>query len=186
MNALSLPAYALGGYIDAWRKPMMVVNVGHGFEVCTFTVYASTISTLSIGRKLELARRPAFTRSRLYFTDSALNSSPLWNLTPLRSLTSQVVGATSLGSSAARAGTILRFPSRSTRVSKRWVASTDAGVSCWFMVSSVVGSTPCARTTLPSGAAATRAGAASGSAVRTASSLQFIQSSLGDGIRVAE
>jgi hypothetical protein len=72
-------------------------------------VYASTISTLSIGRKLELARRPAFTRSRLYFTDSALNSSPLWNLTPLRSLTSHTVGATSFGSSAARAGTILRF-----------------------------------------------------------------------------
>src|SRR5882762_7644758 len=31
--------------------------------------------------------------------------------------------------------------------------TTDAGVSCWFMASSVVGSTPCATTIFPSGAA---------------------------------
>src|SRR4029453_2286928 len=160
MNAVSFPAYALGGYMDAWRNPMMVVKVGQGLVVCTRTVYGSTMSTLSMGRKFELERIPDFTRSRLNFTDSALNSSPLWNLIPLRSLTSQVVGATSLGSSAARAGTSLRFGSRSTSVSKMCVATTDAGVSCWFMVSSVVGSTPCAITTLPSGAASAGAGSA--------------------------
>src|SRR5438477_302356 len=32
-------------------------------------------------------------------------------------------------------------------------ATTEAGVSCWFMVSSVLGSTPWAMTTLPSGVA---------------------------------
>src|SRR4026207_65636 len=97
MNALSLPAYALGGYIEAWRNVMMLTKVGHGLVVCTFTVCGSTTSTLSIGRTFELDRIPVFTRSRLNFTDSAVNSSPLWNLTPLRSLTSQTVGATSLG-----------------------------------------------------------------------------------------
>ncbi len=102
-----------------------------------------------------------FTRSRLYFADSALKSSPLWNFTPRRSLTSQVVGATSFGSSAASAGTIFRFGSRSTSVSNRWVATMEAGASCWFMVSSVVGSTPWAMTTLPCGAASPRTGAAS-------------------------
>jgi hypothetical protein len=50
------------------------------------------MSTFSMGRKFELARSPVLTRSRLNFTDSALNSSPLWNLTPRRSLTSHVVG----------------------------------------------------------------------------------------------
>jgi hypothetical protein len=40
----------------------------------------------------------------LNFTDSAVNSSPLWNLTPLRSLNSQVVGATDPGISAASIG----------------------------------------------------------------------------------
>ncbi len=85
------------------------MNVGHGLVVCTFTVYGSTISTRSRSRKFELARRPDFTRSRLNFTESALKSSPLWNLTPLRSLISQTVGATSFGSSLASAGTILRL-----------------------------------------------------------------------------
>src|SRR5262245_37867043 len=100
MNALSLPAYAFGGYIAAWLKVMMVTNVGHGLLVCTRTVYGSTISTRSIGRKFELARRAGcFTRSRLNFTDSALNSSPLVNLTFWRSLTSHVVGAMSFGGS---------------------------------------------------------------------------------------
>src|SRR3990170_2899925 len=39
-------------------------------------------------------------------------------------------------------------------------AITDAGVSCWFMASSEVGSTPWAMTTLPSGAAQPAPGAA--------------------------
>src|SRR5882762_2215841 len=38
--------------------------------------------------------------------------------------------------------------------------TTDAGVSCWFMASSVVGSTPCATTIFPSGAASAAAGSA--------------------------
>ena len=44
----------------------------------------------------------------LNLTESALKSSPLWNLTPRRSLNSQTVGATSFGISAASAGTSLR------------------------------------------------------------------------------
>src|SRR4029450_8878077 len=99
----SLPAYSLGGYIEAARSAICGVKVGHGFFVWTRTVYESTISTRSMGpydgepRSLlaGLARR-----SRLNFTDSASNVSPLWNFTPRRSLNSQVVGATSFGSSA--------------------------------------------------------------------------------------
>ncbi len=135
---------------------MTVVNVGHGFFVCTRTVYGSTISTRSIGAKNVDPRSlpcPCASRSSEYFAESALNSSPLWNLTPLRSFTSHVVGATSFGSSAASAGWILRFASRSTSVSKMWRPTLDAGLSDWFIMSSVEGSTPCAITTLPSGAA---------------------------------
>src|SRR5687768_6582868 len=77
MNALSLPAYAFGGYIDAWRKPMTVVKVGHGFDVWTRIVCGSTISTRSMSRKFELARiAGSLTRSRLNLADSASNSSP--------------------------------------------------------------------------------------------------------------
>src|SRR2546426_1916285 len=67
-------------------------KVGHGFLVCTRTVYGSTISTRSIGAKKVAPRSfpwPPARRSRLHFADSASKSSPLWNLTPLRSLTSQ-------------------------------------------------------------------------------------------------
>ena len=66
----------------------------------------------------------------LNFTASALKSSPLWNFTPLRSLNSQVVGATSLGSSAASAGTSLRLGSRSRSASNIWAPTLDAGCSC--------------------------------------------------------
>jgi hypothetical protein len=135
--------------------------MGHGFLVCTRTVEGSTISTRSMGANDELPRSllaELATRSRLNFTDSALNSSPLWNLTPLRSLTSHTVGATSFGSSVARAGTILRFASRSIRVSKIWAPTLEAGVSCWFIMSRVVGSTPWAMTTLPAGAAPAASG----------------------------
>ena len=91
-------------------------KVGHGFLVCTRTVYGSTISTRSIGAKKVAPRSfpwPPARRSRLHFADSASKSSPLWNLTPLRSLTSQVVGPTSFGISVASAGTTLRLWSRS-------------------------------------------------------------------------
>ena len=111
---------------------------------------------------------PVFTRSRLNFTDSALNSSPLWNLTPRRSFTSHVVGATSFGQLRGERGHDLEVPIALHAACRRGgAATTDAGVSCWFMVSSVVGSTPCAMTTLPSGAAA---GQAAGATSRRASS----------------
>src|SRR6267378_3459315 len=121
MSTGCLPAYAFGGYIDACAKVMTVRKVGHGLAVWTRTVYGSTISTDSIGLKFDDARiLGSFTRSRLNFADSALKSSPLVNLTPLRSLTSHVVGATSFGISVASEGTILRFGSRSHSVSKMW------------------------------------------------------------------
>jgi hypothetical protein len=161
MKAVSLSAYAFGGYIAADRNVSAVVKIGQGFLVWTFTVEASTISTRSIGSSEELPRSllAGFeTRSRLNFTESALNSSPLWNFTPLRSLTSQVLGAISLGISAARAGTILKLRSRSYRVSNIWAPTLEAGVSAWFIMSSELGSTPWAMTTLPSGAAPARPG----------------------------
>src|SRR6266851_2646041 len=152
----SLPAYSLGGYIAAWRRARWTTKTGHGFLVWTFTVKGSMISTRSIGAKdveprsllAGLARR-----SRLNLTDSALKSSPLWNLTPRRSLISQTVGATSFGISTASAGTIFRSGPRSTSDSKICAPTFEAGCSCWCIMSSVVGSTPCAITTLPSGAA---------------------------------
>ena len=50
-----------------------------------------------MGLKFELPRIDgSFTRSRLNLTESALKSSPLWNLTPLRSLISHTVGASEL------------------------------------------------------------------------------------------
>ena len=110
--AVSLPAYSLGGYIAAWRRAMWLRKTGHGFFVWIFTVNWSTISTRSIGAK-DVEPRSLLAgltrRSRLNFTDSAVKSSPLWNLTPLRSLNSQVVGATSLGISAASAGTSFKL-----------------------------------------------------------------------------
>src|SRR5437867_1596207 len=128
MSAVSLPAYALGGYIEACAKFMMDTKVGQGLFVSTRIVYGSTISTRSIGRKLDEARSFAsFTRSRLNFADSALKSSPLWNLTPRRSLTSHTCGEISFGSSAASAGWILRLASRATRASKMCAPTTDAG-----------------------------------------------------------
>src|SRR6266404_2983386 len=157
----SLPAYSLGGYIAAWRRARWTTKTGHGFLVWTFTVKGSTISTRSIGAKdveprsllAGLARR-----SRLNLTDSALKSSPLLNLTPRRSLISQTVGATSFGISTASAGTILRSGPRSTSDSKICAPTLEAGCSCWCIMSSVVGSTPCAITTRPSGAAAATTG----------------------------
>jgi hypothetical protein len=90
--------------------------VGHGFFVCTRIVDGSVTSTRSIAAKNVAPRSfpcPCASRSRLNFADSAVKSSPLWNFTPLRSLISHVVGATSFGISVASAGTILRFWSRS-------------------------------------------------------------------------
>src|SRR6267143_6208251 len=132
MSAGCLPAYALGGYIEACAKVMTVRKVGHGLAVCTRIVYGSTTSTDSIGLKFDDARIfGSFTRSRLNFVDSALNSSPLVNLTPLRSLTSHVVGATSFGVSVASPGMILRLGSRSHSVSKMSGSMIEAGDDFW-------------------------------------------------------
>src|SRR4029450_3473452 len=65
-------------------------------------------------------------------------------------LNSQVVWFT-LRYDSAKSGTRLRSASRSSSPSKRLFASTVAGASWWFMGSSVVGSTPCATTTVPTG-----------------------------------
>src|SRR2546428_382355 len=167
MSAGCLPAYAFGGYMDTCAKVMTVRKVGHGLSVCTRIVYGSAISTDSIGLKFDEARIfGSFTRSMLNFADSALKSSPLWNLTPLRSLTSHVVGATTWEVKLASAGVGLRLASRSTSVSNIWAPTFEAGVSCWFIMSSVDGSTPWAMTTLPAGAAAATSGSASTSAAR--------------------
>ena len=91
---------------------MWLRKTGHGFLVWILTVYGSTISTRSIGAKDDEPRSllaGLTRRSMLNLTASALKSSPLWNLTPRRSLNSQVVGATSFGISAASAGTSLRL-----------------------------------------------------------------------------
>src|SRR5438067_2963506 len=147
--------------IEAWRRAMWARNVGHGFLVWIFTVYGSTISTRSMGANDEEPRSllAGFARrSMLNFTASALKSSPLWNLTPRRSLNSHVVGATSFGISAASTGTSLRLWSRSSSASNICAPTLDAGVSCWFIMSSDVGSTPCAMTTCPAGAAKAAAG----------------------------
>src|SRR6267142_5700737 len=157
----SFPAYSLGGYIAAWRRAMWLRNTGHGFLVWIRTVKGSTISTRSIGANDEEPRSllaGLARRSMLNLTESAVKSSPLWNLTPRRSLNSQVVGATSFGISVASAGTSLRFWSRSSRDSNICAPTLDAGCSCWFIMSSEVGSTPCAITTLPAGAAPTLRG----------------------------
>jgi hypothetical protein len=144
-----------------WPVLTSVSRIGHGALVCTRTVIASTISTRSMGenggdpRSLSLG---STSRSRLNFTASASIGSPLWKRTPLRSLNSHVVGATSFGISAASAGRTTSWSSRSSRVSKTLRASTPAGVSWWFMGSSVVGSTPWAITTVPEGAAAATPG----------------------------
>jgi hypothetical protein len=50
----------------------------------------------------------------------------------------------------------------------------DAGDSCWFMMSSVVGSTPCAITTLPAGAAAAARGSSTSAATTAVTLRQWI------------
>src|SRR5881397_3603184 len=156
MNVVSLSRYAFGGYMLPCTNVITLVNVGQGFLVWTRIVYGSTISTRSIGAKKVAPRSlpcPWARRSSVNFAESALKSSPLWNFTPLRSFTSHADGGTNFGTSAARLGTIFRFGSRSYNVSKMWRPTFDAGLSDWLAMSSVVGSTPCARTTLPAGAA---------------------------------
>src|SRR2546426_3267692 len=185
-SAVSLLAASLGGSIPLWTKAITGTKVGQGFLVWTRIVYGSTISTRSIGAKNVAPRSlpcPWARRSRVNFAESALKSSPLWNLTPLRSLTSHADGGTNFGISAARAGTIFRFGSRSYNVSKMWRPTFDAGVSDWFAMSSVVGSTPCASTILPAGAALDATGHRS-VAINATAIRQIIGSLLERGVRI--
>ena len=55
----------------------------------TTTVWSSTACTASMLEKVRLSLLVLFSepaRSNEYFTAAALNGSPFWNLTPLRSL----------------------------------------------------------------------------------------------------
>ena len=93
--------------------------VGNGLLVTIRTVNVSTTSTEVTSRKLPAWRLPSLgsrRRSMLNFTASASSSSPLWNLTPLRSLNSHVVGFTIFHDSASH-GVILRSSSRKSSVS---------------------------------------------------------------------
>src|SRR3989442_12888570 len=91
MSAGCLPAYALGGYIATCAKVMTVRKVGHGLAVCTRIVNGSTTSTDSMGGKFDDARSlGSLTPSMLNFADSALKSSPIGNLTPMRMLPSHL------------------------------------------------------------------------------------------------
>ena len=68
---------------------------GKGFSVRSWTVYSSTILTSLIQVKLPRVTdlvAGSSTRSMVNFTASALKGSPLWNFTPWRSFSSQVVG----------------------------------------------------------------------------------------------
>ena len=139
MAAVSLPAYSFGGYMAACAE----AEGGHEDRPRLLGVDAHRVGIDDLdavdGREEGGCPGACWpdspARSRLNFTDSALNSSPLWNFTPLRSLTSHAVGATSFGISVASAGTILRFWSRSTSVSKICAPTFDAGLSCWFAMS---------------------------------------------------
>ena len=69
---------------------------GNGLSVTRWIVSGSTIRTSLIARMLPYLGRPSLragsrTRSKENLTSSAVSSSPLWNLTPLRSLNSQTV-----------------------------------------------------------------------------------------------
>src|SRR2546425_3793514 len=69
MNVVSLSRYAFGGYMLPCTNVITLVNVGHGFLVCTRIVYGSTISTRSIGAKKVAPRSfpcPPARRSRLH------------------------------------------------------------------------------------------------------------------------
>ena len=85
-----------------------------GALVTTFTVKGSTISVPAIvlsSEPMVALVSGLVARSRVNLTDSALKSSPLWNLTPLRRTNCQVVGFSRFHDSA-RAGTRLPWASR--------------------------------------------------------------------------
>ena len=58
------------------------------------------------------------TRSIEYLAAAALKGAPLWKLMPRRSLSSQVVSSTSLGSDAASLGTKIEGSTRSRSMSR--------------------------------------------------------------------
>src|SRR5438876_1154210 len=47
MNVVSLSRYAFGGYMLPCTNVITLVNVGHGFLVCTRIVYGSTICAMT-------------------------------------------------------------------------------------------------------------------------------------------
>jgi hypothetical protein len=84
-------------FIDSAAR--RAATMGSGTLVTTRTVYGSTTVTSGPkdGGNVSLPSVLSFevtTRSIVNFTDSPVNSSPLWNFTPLRSLNSHVVGLT--------------------------------------------------------------------------------------------
>src|SRR5688500_6397803 len=106
-----------------WKFWSRSTKTGYGDVVWTRTLCVSTTSTALIASWLPfcwLFCSGLITRSQFHLTTSALNGSPLWNLTSLRSSTSQVVGELGV-QEVARWGTIrFVFGSRTPRLSLAW------------------------------------------------------------------
>jgi len=86
-------------------------------------VYGSTTATFWTGRtSLRRAdgKLGSCIRSKLYFTASALNGVPSWNFTPCRSVRVTVLPSALIVQALASIGTIWRFSSVSTSLSKRF------------------------------------------------------------------
>src|SRR5215471_17459093 len=93
------------------------IRMGLGESSITSTVLSSTLTNLASGGTLDRKLEPvARTRCAEKMTSSAVNESPLWNLTFLRRWKRQWVGV-SVSQLSARAGTIFRSLSRVTRPS---------------------------------------------------------------------
>ena len=102
-------------YMRAGRTPS-------GSAVMMRTVVSSTFSApVSEPKKPSLSVLASATSLTMRFTvattESALNGVPSWNVTPSRSLNSQVVSSTCVGSSVARPGCSVPSASLVSRVS---------------------------------------------------------------------
>src|SRR5688572_21707966 len=106
-----------------WKFWSRSTKTGYGDVVWTRTLCSLITSTPLIASWFPfcwLFWSGLITRSQLYFTASALNGSPLWNLTSLRSSSSQAVGVAGV-QEVARWGTIrLVLGSRTPRLSLTW------------------------------------------------------------------
>ena len=94
--------YALGIICPAY-KATRAARRGSGFLVTMRTVYGSGVSIRSMVFRIVLVATLAFgsyDRSKVNLTSAEVSRSPLWNLTPWRSLNCQVVGLISLYSVA--------------------------------------------------------------------------------------